>query len=307
MKILLLGRNGQVGWELQRSLAPVGELIALGREGADGLEGDLTELDALAETVRTVSPDVLVNAAAYNAVDRAETDPEPARTVNARAPGVLAREVKGLDGWLVHYSTDYVFDGSGDGARREEDPTGPLNVYGVTKLEGERAVRQSECRHLIFRTSWVYSTRGHNFVRTILRLARDREELDLVDDQIGAPTGAELIADVTAHALRSVRVEPGLAGTYHLTARGETSWWGYARFIIDRAIRAGVPLRLRPESLSPVTSETFPRPATRPHNSRLDTTKLERAFDLRLPPWEHGVARVLEEIFREEENGESKS
>jgi dTDP-4-dehydrorhamnose reductase len=307
VKILLLGCNGQVGWELQRSLAPVGELVALGREGAEGLVGDLTDLEGLAKTVRTVSPDVVVNAAAYNAVDRAETEPEISRTVNARAPATLAREVKALGGWLVHYSTDYVFDGSGDRPWREQDPTGPLNGYGVTKLEGEEAVRMRSCRHLIFRTSWVYAARGHNFIHTILRLAREREQLDVIDDQVGAPAGAELIADVTAHALRSVTREPDLGGTYHLAARGEPSWWGYARFIIEFVIRAGLPLRSRPESLSRVTSEAFPRPATRPRNSRLDTTRLQCAFDLRLPPWEHGVSRVLAEILQEEGNREPKT
>ncbi|MCC6813834.1 MAG: dTDP-4-dehydrorhamnose reductase, partial [Rubrivivax sp.] len=212
MKILLLGKNGQLGWELQRSLAPLGELVALDRRGAPGLCGDLGEPDGLAATVRQLCPDVIVNAAAYTAVDRAESEPELARRINAHAPAVLAREAAACGALLVHYSTDYVFHGQGQRPWAEDDPTGPLNVYGQTKLEGEQAILRSAGRHLILRTSWVYAARGGNFARTMLRLARQQPRLTVIDDQWGAPTGAELIADVSAHAIVQLRARPDKAG-----------------------------------------------------------------------------------------------
>ena len=227
MNILLFGKNGQVGWELQRALAPLGPVTAVDFDSTDYC-GDFTDLDRLADTVRQARPTVIVNAAAHTAVDKAESEPELCRTINALSPAVLAREALSLGAWLVHYSTDYVFDGSGDRPRVETDPTGPLNVYGATKLEGERLIRESGCNHLIFRTSWVYAARGANFARTMLRLARERDRLTVIDDQVGAPTGADLIADVTAHALRAVQGRPELSGLYHLVAGGETSWHGYA-------------------------------------------------------------------------------
>ncbi|MFN3297587.1 dTDP-4-dehydrorhamnose reductase [Caldimonas sp.] len=297
MKVLLLGKNGQVGWELQRALAPLGEVVALDRHGHDGLCGDLTQLDSLAATVRTLRPDVIVNAAAHTAVDRAESEPALAALLNATAAGVLAREAAALGAWLVHYSTDYVFDGSGDRARREDDPTGPLSVYGRSKLEGEQLIAQSGCRHLIFRTSWVYAARGGNFAKTMLRLAGERERLTVVNDQIGAPTGAELIADVTAHALRAVQERPGLSGLYHLVAAGETSWFDYARHVIEWARARGHAVRVAPQAIEPVPTTAFPTPARRPLNSRLDTTRLREAFGLVLPPWQHGVDRMLAEIL----------
>lgn len=297
MKILLLGKNGQLGWELQRALAPLGEVTALDRRGAEQLCGDLTDLNGLAQTIRKLEPDVIVNAAAYTAVDKAESEPELARTINALAPAVLADEAKALGAWLVHYSTDYVFDGSDSTPWREEDATGPLNVYGASKLEGEQKITASGCQHLIFRTSWVYGARGGNFAKTMLRLAQERESLNVIDDQIGAPTGAELLADVTAHAIRTANSRPELAGLYNLAAGGETSWHGYASFVIDFARRAGLELKIAPDAIIPVPTTAYPLPARRPHNSRLDTHKLGDSFNLNLPHWKVGVERMLSEML----------
>lgn len=301
MKILLLGMNGQVGWELQRALAPLGELVALDFDSPAPWQADFMQPEALAATVRAVAPGLIVNAAAHTAVDKAESEPERARTVNALAPAALAREARALGAWLVHYSTDYVFDGSGDKRWREDDPTGPLNTYGRTKLEGEQAIRASGCRHLILRTSWVYAARGGNFARTMLQLAATRDRLQVIDDQIGAPTGAELLADVTAHAVRRARAAPALSGTYHATASGHTSWWGYAHHAIEYARAAGRPLSVLPEGILAVPSSAFPTPARRPHNSRLDTRKLQHQFALHLPPWQAGVERMLQEVLSEAE------
>lgn len=297
MKILLLGKNGQVGWELQRSLAPLGEVIALDHDGAPGLSGDFAHPESLAATVRDVAPDLIVNAAAHTAVDKAESEPELARAINALAPGVLAREAAALGALLVHYSTDYVFDGSGDAPWTEDAPTGPLSVYGATKLEGEQLIRDSGCRHLIFRTSWVYAARGGNFAKTMLKLAADRDALTIIDDQHGAPTGAELLADVTAHAARMTLANPALAGTYHLAAGGETTWHGYARHVIEFARAKGQPIKVAPDAIRPVSTSAFPTPAKRPANSRLDTRKLQQAFGLVLPAWQSGVERMLTEII----------
>lgn len=295
MKILLLGKNGQVGWELQRALAPLGELIALDRHGADGLCGDLADPAALAATVRKLSPDVIVNAAAYTAVDKAESDAALAHRINAEAVAILAREAAQLGAWLVHYSTDYVFDGSGSTPWREDAATGPLSVYGSTKLEGEEGIRASGCKHLIFRTSWVYAARGGNFAKTMLRLAAERERLTVIADQFGAPTGAELIADVTAQALRCAAREPALSGTYHLAAAGETSWHEYAGFAIETARRLGSTLKVG--EIAAIPTSDYPTPATRPLNSRLDTARLRAAFGLTLPDWRRGVERMLQEIL----------
>lgn len=294
MKILLLGKNGQVGWELQRSLTPLGDVVALDRQGSDGLCGDLADLDGLRNTIRQVRPDVLVNAAAYTAVDKAESDVLTAGLINAQAPGLMAQELHALGGWLVHFSTDYVFDGSGSTAWCETDRTAPLNQYGLSKLHGEQAIQASGCRHLIFRTSWVYAARGNNFARTMLRLAAERERLSVIDDQIGAPTGAELLADVSAHAIRQAVLQPGLGGLYHLAAAGETSWCGYARHVIDQARRDGAVLAV--QAIEPIPSSAYPVAATRPKNSRLDTGKLSRSFNLHLPDWKSGVSRMLMEI-----------
>ncbi|MGZ5001510.1 MAG: dTDP-4-dehydrorhamnose reductase [Methylomonas sp.] len=296
MKVLLFGKGGQVGWELQRSLAPLGELVPLSTDSRN-LIGDFTNLEGIAETVRAVAPDVIVNAAAYTAVDKAESEPELAHTINALAPGILAQEAKRCGAWLVHYSTDYVFNGSGDRAWTETDSTGPLSVYGKTKLEGEEAIRGTDCRHLIFRTSWVYAARGGNFAKTMLRLAQERDSLSVVNDQIGAPTGADLIADVTAHAIRTALQRREIGGLYHLVAGGETTWYDYAKFVIDFARQAGVELKVTAEAVQAVPSSAFPTPARRPNNSRLDTGKLQESFGLNLPHWQSGVLRMLTEIL----------
>ena len=296
MKILLFGKNGQVGWELQRSLAPLGELIALDADSRE-MCGDFTDLDGLIRTIRAVAPDVIVNAAAHTAVDKAESEPELVRAINALAPAALAQEAKRCNAWLIHYSTDYVFDGSGEQPWRETDAAAPLSVYGATKLEGEQLIQQAACRHLIFRTSWVYGARGGNFAKTMLRLAQERDSLTVINDQIGAPTGADLLADVTAHAIRAAWQRPELSGLYHLVAAGETSWHGYASFVLDYARRAGIPLKVTPDAIQPVPSSAFPTPAKRPLNSRLDTAKLQSAFGLTLPVWQNGVTRMLTEIL----------
>ena len=296
MKILLLGKNGQLGWELQRSLAPLGEIIALDRNSTEHC-GDLSNLQGLTNTLREVAPDIIVNAAAHTAVDKAETDAELARTINALAPTMLALEAKRLKAWLIHYSTDYVFDGSGELAWKETDDTGPLNVYGKTKLEGEQFIRQSGCKHLIFRTSWVYGARGGNFAKTMLRLAKERDSLNIINDQIGAPTGADLLADLTAHAIRTAQQKPELSGLYHVAAAGETSWHGYAKFVVEYAQNAGTSMWITPEDVHPVPTSAFPTPATRPLNSRLDTSKFKNSFGLHLPQWQTGVTRMLTEIL----------
>jgi len=295
MKILLLGQGGQVGWELQRALAPLGEVVGLDHDSTE-LHGDFSRPEALAATVAAVKPDLIVNAAAHTAVDKAESELELARAINATAPGVLARCAAETGAWLVHYSTDYVFDGSGETARDETAATGPLSVYGQTKLEGEELIRASGCRHLILRTSWVYAARGGNFARTMLRLAAERERLTVIDDQIGAPTGADLLADLTAQMVRTATSSDlDLSGVYHAVASGETSWHGYASFVIERAREKGRELKV--QTIDPVPTSAFPTPAQRPHNSRLSTHKLQQVFGLRLPPWQQGVERMLTEIL----------
>lgn len=296
MKILLFGKNGQVGWELQRSLAPLGEVIALDRHSVD-LCGDLANPDSIREAVRQVRPDVIVNAAAYTAVDKAESDAATARAVNAEAAGALAEAASAVGAWLVHYSTDYVFDGSGSQPWEEGDPTGPLCVYGRTKLEGEQHIAARCAKHLILRTSWVYAARGGNFAKTMLRLAMERDRLTVIDDQFGAPTGAELIADVSAHAIRQVLQRPADAGLYHLAASGETSWHGYAKHVLAQAQRVQPAMKIKASEVAPVPASAFPTPARRPHNSRLDTRKLQSAFGLSLPPWQQGVNRMLNEFL----------
>lgn len=297
MKILLLGKNGQVGWELQRALAPLGEVVALDRHAGDGLCGDLANLDGLAATIDQVKPDVIVNAAAHTAVDKAESEPELARTINALASDVMAQAAARHGAWLINYSTDYVFDGSGDQPRKEGDATGPLGVYGATKLEGEQLIAQSGCRYVVLRTSWVYAAKGNNFAKTMLRLASERDSLNVINDQIGAPTGAELIADVTAHIIRSLKCLPDVSGVYHLVAAGETSWYDYAKFVLTTAQQAGKTLKVTPDAVGAIPTSAYPTPAKRPHNSRLDISKLETTFNLTMPPWQTGVARMLAEIL----------
>jgi dTDP-4-dehydrorhamnose reductase len=256
---------------------------------------DFTQPARLADTVRALAPDVIVNAAAHTAVDKAESEPEVATAINAEAPRVLARAAAEQGAWLVHYSTDYVFDGSGDAPRSEDAPTGPLSVYGRTKLDGELAIRASGCRHLILRTSWVYAARGGNFARTMLKLAAERAELKVIDDQ----TGADLLADVTAHAVRAARANEALAGTYHAVAAGETNWHGYARFVIEWARARGLPIKVAADAVRAVPTSAYPTPARRPLNSRLDTTKLRNTFGLVLPHWQAGVQRMLSEAFNQ--------
>ena len=297
MKILLLGKNGQVGWELQRALAPLGELIALDFDSPGPLGADFSKPESLAATVRAVAPQIIVNAAAHTAVDKAESEPELARAINASTPGVLAREAVAIGAWLVHYSTDYVFDGSGSTPWLEDSPTGPLSVYGQTKLEGENAIRASGVRHLIFRTSWVYAARGGNFAKTMLRLAKERDKLTVINDQIGAPTGADLLADITAHALRVAQQQPVLSGTYHAVASGETSWHGYAKHVVEFARNAGQPIKVAADAIKPVPTSAFPTPAKRPGNSRMNTRKLQETFGFTLPPWQAGVERMLTEVL----------
>ena len=301
MKILLLGKNGQVGWELQRSLAPLGELIALDRHSPD-LCGDLSNLAGLAATVQAVRPDVIVNAAAYTAVDKAESEPQAARLLNALAPGVLATEAAKLGALMVHYSTDYVFDGQGHRPWLETDATAPLSIYGQTKREGEQVIEAACPKHLIFRTSWVYAARGGNFAKTMLRLARERDQLSVIDDQFGAPTGAELLADVTAHAIRQVVQRPHDAGLYHLAAAGEATWCSYANHVLEHASRARPAIineanNFKVSHANPIQTSAYPTPAQRPLNSRLNTGKLQATFGLQLPPWQTGVNRMLEETL----------
>jgi dTDP-4-dehydrorhamnose reductase len=297
MKILLLGKNGQVGWELQRALAPLGEVVALDFDSPGDLRADFSQPDSLSATVRAVAPNIIVNAAAHTAVDKAESEPDLARAINATAPGVLARAAAASGAWLMHYSTDYVFNGRGDQPWIEDDATGPLSVYGDTKLEGENLIRESGCRHLIFRTSWVYAARGGNFAKTMLRLAKERDRLTVIDDQVGAPTGADLLADLTAHALRTAQQRPEVCGTYHAVASGHTHWHGYAQHVIEFARAAGQPIKVAADQIAAVPTSAFPTPAKRPANSRLNTSKLQNTFGVNLPAWQFGVERLLTEIL----------
>lgn len=294
MKILLLGKNGQVGWELQRSLVPLGELIALDRAGKDGLCGDLTDLEGLRRTLSIVKPNIIINAAAYTAVDNAENDKVSTNIVNAQAPRVLAEEAQKIGAWLVHYSTDYVFDGSGNNAWEEKDESNPLSEYGRSKLAGEQAIENSGCRYLIFRTSWVFGSKGKNFAKTMLHLATERQTLSVINDQVGAPTSAALLADCTAHALLKAIRNPELAGLYHLAASGQTTWYEYANLVIEHARNIGKELLVT--EIKPIGTLDYPTPAKRPYNSRLSTAKFRDSFDLVLPKWQQGVIRMLDEI-----------
>ncbi|MEO5733088.1 MAG: dTDP-4-dehydrorhamnose reductase [Rubrivivax sp.] len=297
MRILLLGKNGQVGWELQRALTPLGNLTACDFDSAGALQADFSKPESLRALLQQTAPDLIVNAAAHTAVDKAESEPDLARAINATAAGVIAREAAAAGALLVHYSTDYVFDGSGSEARNEDAATGPLSVYGRTKLEGEDLIRSSGCRHLILRTSWVYAARGGNFARTMLKLAGERESLNVIADQFGAPTGAELLADVTAHAARMTLADPALSGTYHCTASGETHWHGYASYVIEWARARGHPVKVAADAVKPIPTSQYPTPATRPLNSRLDCGRLQSTFGLTLPHWQTGVERMLTEVL----------
>ncbi|AFU44342.1 dTDP-4-dehydrorhamnose reductase [Acidovorax sp. KKS102] len=296
MNILLFGKRGQVGWELQRSLSVLGGVTALDFDSTEYC-GDFSNPASVAETVRALRPDVIVNAAAHTAVDKAESEPDLARTLNATTPGAIAEEAAKLGSWLVHYSTDYVFDGSGSRPWLETDAPAPLSVYGRTKLEGEQLIAEACAKHLILRTSWVYAARGGNFAKTMLRLAQERERLTVIDDQWGAPTGADLLADVTAHALRHLLLRPQDAGLYHCVAGGETNWNEYAKFVIAQAQITQPAIKIKASEIAPVPTSAFPTPAVRPLNSRLHTGKLQTTFGLQMPYWQAGVARMLVEIL----------
>jgi dTDP-4-dehydrorhamnose reductase len=307
-RIVLFGKTGQVGWELQRSLAPLGELFVLGtgsQSNPGQLCGDFLNPAGIAHTLATLAPKYIVNASAYTAVDKAEGDSDKAYAINAHAPALLARYATQNGAWLFHYSSDYVFDGSGSHARSEDAAVAPLSVYGKSKLEGEIAVAQCP-HHLQFRTSWVYGAQGGNFAKTMIRLAQERDQLTVINDQIGAPTGADLIADITAHALRQVQLSEtqssssdalALAGIYHLVAAGECSWYDYAKFVLHHAQSKGVALKVGYESVQPILTAQYPTPAQRPLNSRLDTQKIQKTFSVFLPHWQHGVTRMLTEIL----------
>ena len=296
MKILLLGAKGQVGWELQRSLAPLGDVKACDRSSVN-----LENLDAIRIVVREYAPAIIVNAAAYTAVDKAESEPAKAKAINTDAVAVLADEAKRLNAWLIHYSTDYVFDGDKSGSYVESDETNPQSVYGQTKFDGEEAIRRSGCRHLIFRTSWVYALRGSNFVKTMMRLAKERDELKVVADQFGAPTSASLIADVTALCLYNIELREeesrdSLSGIYNLVPHGETTWHGFATYVIGNGQERGESFQVPAESIQAITTAEFPVPAKRPANSRLFPGKLEKKFGLSLPQWQVHVDKLMTEI-----------
>jgi dTDP-4-dehydrorhamnose reductase len=295
MRILLTGKHGQVGFELQRALAPLGEVHAV-----DYSECDLVDTSAICDLVRSFKPDLIVNPAAYTAVDKAESEPDLAHAVNAVAPGVFGEEAAKLGAWVVHYSTDYVFDGTKPGAYTEDDLTNPQSVYGRTKRDGEIALQASGVRHVILRTSWVVGAHGNNFAKTILRLAQEREALNVVADQYGVPTSAALLADVTAQLVRQKQREAGdhfPFGSYHVVAGGETTWYDYARFVVSEALAAGKPLKLSPDAIRPIPTAEYPTAAKRPANSRLGTGKLHRTFSLELPNWQSGVRYILQQIL----------
>lgn len=298
MKILLLGKNGQVGFELDRSLQPLGQVYALDRHSnADGLCGDVANFDAMTHAFDQIRPAIVVNGAAYTAVDKAETDTVQAELINHLAVKHLAELAKQHQALLIHYSTDYVFDGTGETAWTEEDSTGPINVYGQTKRQGELALEQSGANFINLRTSWVYGTHGNNFIKTMLKLGASRETLGIIADQIGSPTGASLIADITAQIIRQYQLNPTSIemGHYHLAARGECSWYDYAKFIFDVAREMGADLKVK--QVNAIGTADYPTPAKRPHNSRLNTSKLQRNFSLHLPHWQQGVRQVLGELI----------
>lgn len=294
MKILILGKNGQVGWELQRALAPLAELIALDRSGLDELCGDVSQPEKIAQTILTLKPDVVVNASAYTAVDQAESDQVLADVVNHLSVQAMAEACLKVQALFVHYSTDYVFSGQSETPFVESDAISPINVYGKTKALGEQAIVNSGCHYLIFRTSWVYASHGKNFLKTMLNLAKQRDTLSIIDDQVGAPTSASLIADVSAHAIVQTLTDQTKTGLYHLVASGETSWFGYAQYIFDQARDLGIELAI--QQVNPIPTTAYPTPAKRPHNSKLNIQKLQQTFQLNLPDWKQGVKRTIMEL-----------
>jgi dTDP-4-dehydrorhamnose reductase len=301
MKILLFGKNGQVGWELQRSLSPLGQVVALGSsiaQNPDDLCGDFSDLDGLAATIRQVKPNIVVNAAAYTAVDQAESEPELAYLVNSEAPKRIAQECELLGAWMLHFSTDYVFDGSGHIPWNEGDPACPLSVYGKSKLDGERAISAACARHVVLRTSWVYGARGQNFLKTIMRLAVERSKLSIISDQWGAPTGAELLADVAAQIIPQISANDKKSGVYHCAAAGSTTWHGYAQYLIETSMKLGKNFSTTLGAIEAIPTSSYKTAAQRPLNSRLNCEKIEQTFSLKRPPWQAGVARVIEEITK---------
>jgi dTDP-4-dehydrorhamnose reductase len=295
MNILLTGKNGQLGFELQRALAPLGEVVAI-----DQTDCDLADADALRAFVRALAPAIIVNPAAYTAVDKAESDQATALAVNAEAPRILGEEGARLGALVVHYSTDYVFNGTKEGAYTEADLPDPQSVYGRSKYEGELALAKANPRHLILRTSWVVGAHGGNFAKTMLRLAAEREQLSVVADQFGAPTSAALLADLSAQLIRQYQREGAEVfpyGIYHTASAGETTWYDYARFVIGEAIAAGKTLKIKPDAVTALRTDQYPTPARRPSNSRLDTSRFRATFGLRLPPWQEGVGHVLQQIL----------
>lgn len=298
MTILLFGADGQVGKELRRTLLPHGRLRAITRE-----QVDLTDADAIRRCIMSHEPKIIVNAAAYTAVDRAESEPDLAWAINATAPRIIAECAKASGALLVHYSTDYVFEGVGNRPYEPQDATNPRNAYGITKREGEQGIIRSGCEHLIFRTSWVYSCNGHNFVKTMLTLGQQRSELRVVSDQVGAPTSAELIADVTALAIAGYRQRQLISGLYHLTAAGAVSWHGFARFIFEHANAYGFPLQLDIARLQGISTPEYPTPASRPANSRMSCTTLETALKIRMPDWTEHARRTVEQLINSRNKG----
>ncbi|WP_145338947.1 dTDP-4-dehydrorhamnose reductase [Pantoea sp. PSNIH1] len=294
MHILLFGKTGQVGWELQRALAPLGKITALSTRSTEWC-GDLTQPEEIRKSIQNLRPDIIVNAAAYTAVDKAESEPDLAELINSTSVKVMAEEAKNLNAILIHYSTDYVYSGEGHNRWRESDKPEPRNVYGKTKLSGEQAITAADIQYLIFRTSWVYASRSNNFIKTMLRLGSEKEALSIINDQIGAPTGAALIADITAHALRMIQANPELRGIYNLAAAGEASWFDYASLIFTESEKYSTGLKIK--KLSPIKTAEYITPAKRPLNSRLDLTKIERSFNLTLPHWQNGVRYAINEIL----------
>jgi len=295
VRILLTGKTGQLGFELRRALAPLGEIVA-----PSHAECDLADADAVRDLVRSVKPHVIVNPAAYTAVDKAESDADTAYAINATAPGILGEEAARISATVLHYSTDYVFDGHKSGAYLETDPTAPQGVYGASKLAGEAALSRAHARSLILRTSWVVGAHGGNFAKTMLRLATERDSLSVVSDQFGAPTSAALLADISAHLVRQVlrdRSESFEYGLYHVAASGRTSWYDYARFVLGEAARAGKRLKVQADDIRPIATADYPTPARRPLNSSLDTRRFRDTFDLKLPDWHDGVSQVLQQIL----------
>jgi dTDP-4-dehydrorhamnose reductase len=293
MKILVTGKNGQVGHELMQSLAPLGQVV-----GVDVKECDLAQSAAIDALLERVKPDIIINPAAYTEVDKAESEPTIAHAVNAQAPKLLARYAARHNIPIIHFSTDYVFDGKKEGAYSEEDEPNPKSVYGKTKWLGEEAVRKMAAKHIIIRTSWVFGSHGVNFLKTMLKLAGERDKLSVVSDQYGAPTSAKMLANAVAQIVTEL-VEPGSYrkyGTYHIAARGETTWHGYAQLVVEKAIALGVNIKLSPKEIKPILSKEYPMPAPRPANSRLDTTKVSSVFSVSLPKWQDEVESVIKEL-----------